>query len=77
VVPSSFMWVDLVVLWPRDARVSLPRSYLTLPVHPVVVFAVVDWAVSVRNCTGPLATGKAALADNLDNEYNREIRGRG
>jgi len=45
-----------------------------LPVHPVVVFAAVDWAVSVRNCTGPLANRKAALADNLDNEYNREIR---
>jgi len=42
-----------------------------------VVFAVVDWVVSVRNCTGPLADAKAgrshALVDNLDDDYNYDI----
>jgi hypothetical protein len=44
---------------PRDARVRLPISSLAPPIQSVVVFTVVDWAVSVRNCTGPLADRKA------------------
>ena len=42
-----------------------------------MVFAAVDWAVSVRNCNGPLADRKAGrlhtLVDNLDDDYNHNI----
>lgn len=62
---------------PRDARVRLPISSLAPPIQSVVVFTVVDWAVSVRNCTGPLADRKAgrshALVDNLDDDHNHDI----
>jgi hypothetical protein len=44
---------------PRDARVRLPIGSLAPPIQSVVVFTVADWAVSVRNCTSPLADRKA------------------